>query len=193
MRPGTPDPANGNFFRFYLADGLLYSMLPNQLVMSDKTAMAFGVEARFPFLDYELVEWCTHLPDDVLIQNGWQKWILRKSMQNLLPDDVQWRGDKVGFAAPQDQWLRGPVREWAHDLLFSGPVTELPYYDRAEIESIWNRHLAGEELSWTLWRWISINEWLWLSRDGAWRDGLTPSARPQREEVSTAMRDVSHA
>lgn len=193
MRPGTPDPANGNFFRFYLANGFLYSTLPNQLVMSDRNAMAFGVEARFPFLDYELVDWCTHLPDDVLIRNGWQKWILRKSVEGLLPEDVQWRGDKVGFAAPQDQWLRGPIREWAYDLLFEGPVTELPFYDREKLRGLWDRHLAGEELSWPLWRWISINEWLRLARDGVWKDGLTPSVSHRSEEIFAEPRGVGQA
>jgi asparagine synthase (glutamine-hydrolysing) len=191
MRPGTPDPANGNFFRHYLATGLLYTMLPNQLVMSDKTAMAFGVEARFPFLDYQLVDWAIHLPDDILVRNGWQKWVLRKSMQGLLPEDVQWRGDKVGFAAPQDQWLRGPIRNWAHDLLFTGPVTDLPYYNREELQTLWDRHLAGEELSWPLWRWISINEWLRLARDGVWKDGLAPSVSKHSNEVFAESRGMS--
>jgi asparagine synthase (glutamine-hydrolysing) len=176
QRPGTPDPANGRFFRHYLASGLLYDTLPNQLVMSDRNAMAFGVEARFPFLDYELVDWCTHLPDEVLIQDGWQKWILRRAMEGVIPSTVQWRGDKVGFAAPQDRWLRGPLLEWAHDLLFSGPITTVECYDRGELETVWQQHQAGADLSWRLWRWISASEWLRLSADNVWRSGLTSAA-----------------
>ncbi|MFO1149354.1 MAG: asparagine synthase (glutamine-hydrolyzing) [Alsobacter sp.] len=172
MRPGTPDPSGGRYFRYYLASGLLYDMLPNQLVMSDRNAMAFGIEARFPFLDYDLVDWCSHLPDEVLIHDGWQKWIMRESMNGVIPRNVQWRGDKVGFAAPQDRWLRGPLRDWAHDLLFSGPIASLQSYDRAALEVAWQEHLSGRDTSWQLWRWISASEWLRLSSSGAWKQGV---------------------
>lgn len=185
-RIGTPDPAGGRFFRAYLADGMLYDMLPNQLVMSDRNAMAFGIEARFPFLDHELVDWCSHLPDEVLIRDGWQKWPLRKAMDGIIPRDVQWRGDKVGFAAPQDLWLRGPLKDWAHELLFAGPITEQASYDRGAIETAWQRHQSGADVSWYLWRWISASEWLRLGRDNAWRDGLQNDNVPAGDHMQAA-------
>lgn len=177
-REGVPSPAGGNYLRYFLANGLLYSTMPNQLVVSDRNAMATSVEARFPFLDYDFVEWCLTLPEDVLIRDGWQKWILRKAIGADLPRSVAWRADKVGFQAPQDRWLRGGLKDWAHERIFAGPATGLEGYDRAALEAIWNRHQAGEELSWSLWIWISLSEWLTVLQDGVWKRGLPGDLTP---------------
>lgn len=175
---GVPSPAGGNYLNYFIANGLLYSSIPNQLEVSDRNGMASSVEARFPFLDYDFVDWCLALPEDVLVRDGWLKWILRKAIEPDLPRSVTWRVDKVGFQAPQDIWLRGPLKEWAHERIFDGPGHELEAFDRDAMKAIWDRHQAGEELSWSLWIWINISEWLDLLRDGSWKRGLvsTPAA-----------------
>jgi asparagine synthase (glutamine-hydrolysing) len=175
-KPGVPSSANGGFFRQFLADGFLYTSMPMQLVVSDRNAMAFGVEARFPFLDYGLVDWCLTLPENFNIRHGWQKWGLRKAVEGLLPKAVQWRRDKVGFRPPQDEWLRRQLKDWAYDLLTTGPVTDLPNYDRGWIDVVWAKHQQGEELSWPLWRWISTSQWLRMHAAGAWRPKQVLSA-----------------
>ena len=182
-RPGLPDPASGNLFRHMLASGLLYSSLPDQLVTADLNSMAFGVETRFPFLDYRLVDRTVGLPTEALIHDGWTKWILRAAMNGLLPEDVRWRVDKLGFAAPLDKWLRGPLREWAHERLFAGPAAALPYYPARQLRDDWARHQACQaDLSWKLWRWISTSEWLSLSSSGVWKRGLSPQIADTAEE-----------
>lgn len=175
-KPGVPSSAHGGFFRQFLADGFLYTSMPMQLVVSDRNAMAFGVEARFPFLDHGLVDWCLSLPENFNIRHGWQKWGLRKAMERKLPTTVQWRRDKVGFRPPQDEWLRRELKDWAYDLLTRGPVTERPNYNRAWLDEVWLRHQQGEELSWPLWRWISTSQWLRMHASGAWRK---PNPVPQ--------------
>ncbi|MBN8532757.1 MAG: asparagine synthase (glutamine-hydrolyzing) [Rhizobiales bacterium] len=175
-KEGVPSPAGGNYLRYYLANGLLYATMPNQLVVSDRNGMGSSVEARFPFLDHAFVDWCLTLPEDVLIRNGWQKWILRKAIDTDLPKSVAWRADKVGFQAPQDRWLRGALKDWAHERIFAGPATALEGYDRAALEAIWDRHQQGEELSWSLWIWISLSEWLTMLQDGTWKSGLNTGA-----------------
>lgn len=184
-KPGVPSPAGGNYLRHYLANALLHSTMPNQLVVADRNAMASSVEGRFPFLDYDLVEWCMSLPEEVLIRDGWQKWLLRKAIGTDLPRSVAWRADKVGFQAPQDRWLRGPLKDWAYDLLNADVLTALPGYDRAALSAIWKRHQAGEELSWSLWIWISLSEWLSMSRDGVWKAGLQKSGKPPAFETTS--------
>jgi asparagine synthase (glutamine-hydrolysing) len=174
-KEGVPSPAGGNYLRYFLANGLLYATMPNQLVVSDCNAMGSSVEARFPFLDHDFVDWCLTLPEEVLIRDGWQKWILRKAIDRDLPRSVAWRADKVGFQAPQDRWLRGALKDWAHERIFEGPATGLEGYDRAALQAIWDRHQAGEELSWSLWIWISLSEWLTLLREGVWTSGLDAS------------------
>ena len=151
----------GNLFRHQIALGLLYDMLPRQLHSADRNAMAFGVESRFPFLDYELVDWCLRLPDGALIKDGWQKYILRKALEPKLPGEVAWRVDKVGYAAPQDEWLRGPLRTWAESRLFAKELRDFPCYDALALRRAWNAHQSGaantEEM---LWRWISVGEFV---------------------------------
>lgn len=171
-RAGVPAPGGGNYLRYFVANGLLYATMPNQLVVSDRNGMASSVEARFPFLDHDFVDWCLGLPEEVLIRGGWLKWILRKAMSTELPSSVAWRVDKVGFQAPQDAWLRSELKDWAYQLIFEGPVTQLKQFDRRELEAIWARHQAGEDLSWSLWIWISLSEWLTMTQKGVWSAGL---------------------
>lgn len=173
-RPGVPPAAAGQRLRRRMAEALQYSSLPALLRYADRNGMAFGREMRFPFLDHELVDWCIgSLPDRAFIRDGWQKMILRQAGEGVLPPDIQWRADKVGYAAPQDVWLRGPMKEWSHDNLFSGPVTDVPGYDRRRLEGLWESHQSGDgDSSWALWRWISLNQWLLLMQDGVWRDGI---------------------
>lgn len=78
--------------------------LPTYLRSGDRSAMAFSIEARHPFLDYRLVDFCFSLPDDLKIKEGWQKYILRKAMPDL-PEAISYRKDKKGFTTPQRDWL----------------------------------------------------------------------------------------
>jgi len=179
---GVPSSSIGRTFRYCLAHGLLYSVLPQQLHSADRNAMAFGVETRFPFLDYRLVDWCVGLPDHALVNNGWQKYIMRRGMRGIIPRDIQWRVDKVGFAAPIDRWFRGPLKDWAYERLFKGPATQLSFYDRPVLERAWDDHQAGtSDQTWRLWPWVSINEWLSLTTEGDWKAGLPVSGREHKK------------
>lgn len=79
-------------------------MMPTYLRSGDRSAMAFSVEARHPFLDYRLVNYCFALPDEAKINEGWQKWILRKSVPEM-PEAIRYRRDKKGFTTPQKDWI----------------------------------------------------------------------------------------
>jgi asparagine synthase (glutamine-hydrolysing) len=164
--------SRGARLRRQLAEALQYSSLPALLRYADRNSMAFGRETRLPYLDYELVDWCLGLPDEALIKDGWQKYILRRAGEGLVPREIQWRADKVGYAAPLDLWLRGELKDWARERLFGGPITSLEQYDAKRIGHDWKRHQAGAtDNSWPLWRWISLNEWLALFAEQAWSRG----------------------
>jgi asparagine synthase (glutamine-hydrolysing) len=79
--------------------------LPMLLRFEDKNSMHFGIETRLPFLDYRFVEFALGLSTIVKLKHGWTKWPLRAAMQNVLPSIICWRKDKIGFAAPDQQWL----------------------------------------------------------------------------------------
>ena len=127
---GVPEAVPGMRLRRQIAEALQYNSLPMLLRYADRNAMAFSRETRFPFLDHELVDWCVRLPDRAFIRDGWQKHILRQATRDILPPEIRLRADKVGYAAPLDLWLRGSLRDWAHDRLFGGTIVDLDGYDR---------------------------------------------------------------
>ena len=79
--------------------------LEELLRYADRNSMAHGCEVRLPFLQHELVEFLFSLPPDFKIRNGYTKWLLRKCMENRLPQEIVWRKDKVGFEPPQKIWM----------------------------------------------------------------------------------------
>jgi asparagine synthase (glutamine-hydrolysing) len=85
--------------------------LEELLRYADRNSMAHGREVRLPFLNHELVEFLFTLPSRFKIRNGWTKWVLRKSMANILPAEITWRKDKTGFEPPQKQWMQHPGME----------------------------------------------------------------------------------
>lgn len=94
---------------FDLNGALYYNSFVNGLEellrLADKNSMAHAVEVRLPFLDHTLVEFLFSLPPGLKIHNGWTKWLLRKSVENILPGEIVWRKDKVGFEPPQKKWM----------------------------------------------------------------------------------------
>ena len=73
--------------------------------------MAHSIETRLPFLDYRVVETALSLPNHLKINNGWSKWLLRKGMENRMPETIVWRKNKFGFEAPESMWLKQHINE----------------------------------------------------------------------------------
>ena len=168
-REGLPRPERGMRLRRLAGETLQYNGLPTLLRYADRNSMAFSREVRLPFLDYELVDFCLRLPDRFLIRDGWQKWILRKATARVVPESISWRVDKVGYAAPLDVWLRGPLKHWAQERLYSSRLTAVEGYDKVAVQKLWREHEDGRaNNSWGIWRWISLAEWFALLESGAW-------------------------
>ncbi|MGE0385650.1 MAG: asparagine synthase (glutamine-hydrolyzing) [Gammaproteobacteria bacterium] len=92
------------------------TLVGEMLTKVDRMTMAFGLEARVPFLDRALVEWAFGLPDDLKVRAGEGKFVVKKALESRLPYDVLYR-PKHGFNVPFGTWLQGPLREMANDLL----------------------------------------------------------------------------
>lgn len=94
---------------FDLNGALYYNAFVNGLEellrFADRNSMAHAVEVRLPFLDHQLVEFLFSLPPEFKIHNGWTKWLLRRSVEDVLPKEIVWRKDKVGFEPPQKKWM----------------------------------------------------------------------------------------
>lgn len=97
------------------------TLLPALLHVEDRVSMAHGVESRVPFLDHPLVELAATIPSDVKFKNGRMKHVLKNAMQQVLPEAILNRRDKMGFPVPLQEWLTPPgaVQEFVRDVLSS--------------------------------------------------------------------------
>jgi asparagine synthase (glutamine-hydrolysing) len=86
--------------------------LRNLLLYADKTAMAWSVESRMPFMDWRLVEFLCSVPPAYKLHGGWTKWLARAAMAPVLPAEIVWRRDKQGWPIPEPEWFGGPLAGW---------------------------------------------------------------------------------
>jgi len=90
--------------------------LEELLRYADRNSMAHSTEVRLPFLNAELVQFIFTLPSSFKIHNGYPKWILRKLVQNKLPEKIVWRTDKIGYEPPQKVWMEQPrMKDYMHE------------------------------------------------------------------------------
>jgi asparagine synthase (glutamine-hydrolysing) len=72
----------------------------------DRNSMAFSREVRLPFLSHELSEFIFSLPIHYIMGKGWTKYVLRKAVEDVVPKEIAWRKDKIGYEPPQENWQR---------------------------------------------------------------------------------------
>ncbi|MFM7666830.1 MAG: asparagine synthase-related protein, partial [Bacteroidota bacterium] len=77
----------------------------NLLRFADRNSMAFSREMRLPFLSHQLVEFLFSLPNEYKIHDGWTKYVMRKAFEPILPNEITWRVDKIGYEPPQSRWM----------------------------------------------------------------------------------------
>ncbi len=148
-----------------LEDLTLFS-LPRMLHYEDRNSMAHGIEARTPFLDYRLVEFCLRLPGRVRVQRGVTKAPLRRAMRGRLPDLVSRRREKVGFSEPAAGWMRGPGYEWMSDILLSDRIRNRGIFRMDRISRILEEHRRGAIWTHPLYRALTLEMWFRLFVDG---------------------------
>ena len=108
----------------------------------DRASMAHSLEVREPLMDHELVEWLASLPPDLKIRGGEGKFLLKKSMEGRLPDEVLYR-PKMGFAVPLSRWFRGPLRDRVRATLHGGALVECGMFNPGTLRRIGDEHDSG--------------------------------------------------
>lgn len=163
-------------------DTLTY--LPNDiLVKLDRATMAYSLEGRIPFLDPSVVEFAWRLPLHMKVRPNEGKWILRQVLYRYVPRELVER-PKMGFGIPLDSWLRGPMREWAEDLLEPERLRQQGFFDPDPIRAKWNDHLAGRG-AWQFHLWDILMFQLWWEHQNS---AMTPHFRADPIQVGAECR-----
>jgi asparagine synthase (glutamine-hydrolysing) len=146
--------------RMTLADSLSY-LTDDILQKVDRAAMSVSLETRVPFLDRDVVEFSTRIPPDMKVRAGRGKWLVRQVLYKHVPAALIDR-PKTGFSIPLDDWLRGPLKSWASDLLSPDRLQRQGLFDAKRVSHQLGEHMSGRR---------NHGYWLWnVLMAQAWHD-----------------------
>ena len=126
--------------------------LPGDILTKvDRASMAHSLEVRVPILDHKFVEWASGIPSDLKLKGQEGKYILKKSLESHLPNDVLYR-PKMGFGVPLEKWFRGPLKQRIKSSITEGGLAETGIFNQQYLELLVDQHMSGQrEHSAALW------------------------------------------
>jgi len=167
------DYRTDNLYSAYLEDGTTSDplnsvleidqkeLLSNQVLpFMDRLSMAHSLEVRSPFLDYRVIEFANSLPSEMKIYNGINKFIQKKAVNKLLPDEFLQR-PKEGFVQPIYSWMLRSLRPWIEEVLCYKNVSEHGLLNSSYVERILREHMTGVyDHSAKVWNLVCFHIWL---------------------------------
>jgi asparagine synthase (glutamine-hydrolysing) len=138
----------------YLTDDILQKV--------DRASMSVSLETRVPFLDKDVVEFAARIPADMKVRQGRGKWLVRQVLSRHVPLSMV-DGPKMGFSLPLDDWLRGPLKSWAGDLLSPSRLQPQGLFHADRVERMFSEHMSGKRNN-GYWLWNVLMAQAWCDR-----------------------------
>lgn len=138
----------------------LAQYMPDDLMVKvDRAAMSASLETRAPLLDHKLVELALALPERELFKGERGKLALRNVLYRYVPQQLIER-PKAGFGIPLGQWLRGPLRGWAENMLDPAMIRAQGLIDADKVALLWAEHVSGKyDRGSYLWNVLMFQAW----------------------------------
>jgi len=147
---------------------LIAGLIPYTLELADKAAAAFSLEARYPFFDRRLVEFCLALPPEQKLHQGWSRVVMRRAMAGILPEEVQWRFHKANLSPNFKHRLLDCEQRMLDEVILHEPQIIQEYVDVPALRAAYHRYrshpMQAEEDSLTVYGAVILA--LWLQRSG---------------------------
>jgi asparagine synthase (glutamine-hydrolysing) len=152
-------PSDNHLERVQYADFKTY--LPGDILTKvDRASMATSLEVRVPLLDHKFIEWATSLPSSLKLVGREQKYLFKKALQPIVPDEVLYR-EKMGFAVPLADWFRGPLRERTRAVVSGGVLADTGLFDTTYTIKLMEQHASGQrDHSAILWSLVMFDSFL---------------------------------
>ena len=129
------------------------------LVKVDRASMASSLEVRSPLLDYKLLEYVSRLPEEWIANKNQGKLPLRSVLNKYIPEHLTNR-KKMGFGVPISKWLKGPLNDWASDMLNPELIKRQDIFNVEWVNRIWSQHLSGcANHDKVLWSMLMFQDW----------------------------------
>jgi asparagine synthase (glutamine-hydrolysing) len=155
--PEFPWQAQWSLMRNMMLHDVVGYLCGDLLTKVDRSAMAWSLETRVPFLDPEVFSLASGLPERFKVHQGQGKWLLRQILYRYVPQELLDR-PKAGFAIPLNAWLRGPLKDWVQDTLFS--QSALNVLDEGKTRNLLAKFHKGAGSPYTLWNVLILAQWL---------------------------------
>lgn len=190
LLPSTPQEYNDELLALFAASGSQQPLdqqqymdikryLPDDILFKvDRMSMAVSLEVRGPFLDYTLVEFAARLPTELRLRGITGKYLLRRAMQNILPEQILHR-PKLGFNIPYKNWLRNELRDLLLDALNPARLRQQGLFEPTYVETLVREHLTSQQdHAHQLWQLLMFQLWAerYLSANPASTRADTPIA-----------------
>ncbi len=160
LEPNQNFPKEINDIQKMMAKDSVQYLPDDILVKMDRASMVNSLEGRMPFLDHRVVDFSWRIPHSYKFREGKGKWILRQILYKYVPKEIVDR-PKMGFSIPLDELLRGPLRDWAENLLSEKELNNNGYLNSDVVRSRWREHITGKA-NWQhhLWDVLMFQQWI---------------------------------